>query len=455
MGKSITDVAKQILAESSNPNAATLRPGSKSVDVISSNPGADAPSAPDNEIQDLGPALVSPMGNSPVAKAVNAAKKDTSASSQSRKGTQSGETKQVMEEDVEISEELEDFIEEQIAAGLSEDEIAQAIDENFELVSEEEQLDELRGASNVDSMELFRKRDKQASKAYKDMRSRKEVGDPKGAKASETKGDTFARKANDNYNRVRPMKEEEDYQVDMSEHVEALFAGEDLSEEFKFKATAIFEAAVEQKLAEEIEMLEEAYAETLDEQVAQIQEELSTKVDDYLNYVVEHWVSENEVAIESGLRSELTEDFITGLRNLFAEHYIDIPEDKVSIVEEMTSKVASLEERLNEEIEQNVQFIKQINESKQVEIISDACDGLTVTQSSKLKALSEGLEFTSANEYFQKINILRESYFNTPVSTANVLDNNEVENNGRGMISETTQGPMAQYVKALGKTLPR
>jgi hypothetical protein len=400
MGKSITDVAKQILAESkddaatsSNSNAATLRPGSKSVDVISSNPGADAPSAPDNEIQDLGPALVSPMGNSPVAKAVNAAKKDTSASSQSRKGTQSGETKQVMEEDVEISEELEDFIEEQIAAGLSEDEIAQAIEENFELVSEDD--------------ESFIEEEKSTPK------------------------------------------------VDMSEHVEALFAGEDLSEEFKFKATAIFEAAVEQKLAEEIKMLEEAYAETLDEQVAQIQEELSTKVDDYLNYVVEHWVSENEVAIESGLRSELTEDFITGLRNLFAEHYIDIPEDKVSIVEEMTSKVASLEERLNEEIEQNVQFIKQINESKQVEIISDACDGLTVTQSSKLKALSEGLEFTSANEYFQKINILRESYFNTPVSTANVLDNNEVENNGRGMISETTQGPMAQYVKALGKTLPR
>jgi hypothetical protein len=175
MGKSITDVAKQILAESkddaatsSNSNAATLRPGSKSVDVISSNPGADAPSAPDNEIQDLGPALVSPMGNSPVAKAVNAAKKDTSASSQSRKGTQSGETKQVMEEDVEISEELEDFIEEQIAAGLSEDEIAQAIEENFELVSEDD--------------ESFIEEEKSTPK------------------------------------------------VDMSEHVEALFAGEDLSE---------------------------------------------------------------------------------------------------------------------------------------------------------------------------------------------------------------------------------
>lgn len=416
MGKSLTDVAKSILQEgsipsvsssqnnpdrdatSSNPNMASLRPSSKGAEGRFSNPGAMSPSAPDNEIQDLGPALVSPMGNSPVAKAVNAAKKDTSASSQSRKGTQSGETKQVMEEDVEISEELEDFIEEQIAAGLSEDEIAQAIEENFELVSEEDR------SINVPS-----------------------TGELK----------------------------EEDYQVDMSEHVEALFAGEDLSEEFKFKATAIFEAAVEQKLAEEISMLEEAYAETLEEQVAQIQEELSTNVDDYLNYVVEQWVSENEVAIEAGLRSELTEEFISGLRNLFAEHYIDIPEDKVSVVEEMSAKVAELEEKLNEEIDRNVQLNKVINEATQNEIVSEACDGLTTTQAEKLKTLSEGIEFTSVDEYARKINILRENYFNTPVSTNNVLDNNEVENDGKGMISESLQGPMANYVRALGKSLPK
>lgn len=416
MGKSLTDVAKSILQEgsipsvsssqnnpdrdatSSNPNMASLRPSSKGAEGRFSNPGAMSPSAPDNEIQDLGPALVSPMGNSPVAKAVNAAKKDTSASSQSRKGTQSGETKQVMEEDVEISEELEDFIEEQIAAGLSEDEIAQAIEENFELVSEED------GSINVPS-----------------------TGELK----------------------------EEDYQVDMSEHVEALFAGEDLSEEFKFKATAIFEAAVEQKLAEEISMLEEAYAETLEEQVAQIQEELSTNVDDYLNYVVEQWVSENEVAIEAGLRSELTEEFISGLRNLFAEHYIDIPEDKVSVVEEMTARVSELEQKLNEEIDRNVALNKLINEATQNEIVSEACDGLTTTQAEKLKTLSEGIEFTSVDEYARKINILRENYFNTPVSTNNVLDNNEVENDGKGMISESLQGPMANYVRALGKSLPK
>ena len=241
----------------------------------------------------------------------------------------------------------------------------------------------------------------------------------------------------------------------MSEHVEALFAGEDLSEEFKQKAVTIFEAAVRQKVEEEIALLEEAYAETLEEQVGQIKEELSSDVDDYLNYVVEQWVGENEIAIESGLRTELTEEFISGLRQLFAEHYIDIPEDKISVVEEMSSKVAELEEKLNEEIERNVALNKMISESTQDVILADACDGLTVTQAEKLKTLAEGLEFTSADEYSQKVNILRESYFNGPVSTDNVLDNNEVDTDSRGMISEGLNAPMQKYVRALGKSLPK
>ena len=247
---------------------------------------------------------------------------------------------------------------------------------------------------------------------------------------------------------------EDEYQVDMSEHVEALFAGENLSEEFKQKATTIFEAAVKQKVEEELSNLEEAYAETLEEEVQKIQAELSENVDDYLNYVVENWVTENEVAIEAGLRTELTEEFITGLRQLFAEHYIDIPEDKVSVVEEMAAKVSELESKLNEEFERNVALNKKLNESTQNDILTDACDGLTITQAEKLKALAEGLDFTSADEYAQKINILRESYFNGSVKSDNVLDNNEVEGDGRGMISEELKGPMAAYVRTLGRKLP-
>jgi AcrR family transcriptional regulator len=232
------------------------------------------------------------------------------------------------------------------------------------------------------------------------------------------------------------VEEAPQLQIDMSEAIEALFAGEDLSEEFKDKAKTIFEAAVVERLNVEIKTIEEAYAETLEEQIEQIQEELTSNVDDYLNYVVENWVQENEVAVEAGLRTELTEEFISGLRNLFAEHYIDIPEEKVSVVEEMGGKVSELENRLNEEIERNVKLSKVINESKKFEIITNACDGLTATQVEKLKSLSEGIEFTSVDEYSQKINVLRESYFNSTVNNDKVLDRVESNEDGRTMIAE-------------------
>ena len=409
MSKSLTDVAKQILAESNDsapdrdansttPNKSSLRPNAKAVEGRFANPGA--------QVATQGAAL---LDTAPTTVPGPTKGKDTSGSSQSRKGVGKGEDKpvknknsaeimedddsyagsEVMEEDYEISEELEAFIAEKMEEGLSEEEIAEAIDENFELVSEE-------------------------------------------------------------------VVEEEttEYTVDMSEHVEALLAGEELSEEFKEKAKTIFEAAVKSKVEEEIARIEEAYAETLDEQVAQIQEELSSNVDDYLNYVVEQWVSENEVAIEAGLRSELTEEFISGLRNLFSEHYIDIPEEKISVIEEMSEKVAELEEKLNEEIERNVTMTKAINESKQYEILVDACEGLTDTQAEKMKSLAEGINFSSAAEFAQKINIIKENYFISNVKSENVLDSNEVVNDGR-MISEELNGPMAAYVKTLGRQVPK
>jgi hypothetical protein len=310
--------------------------------------------------------------------------------------------KEDLDEEIQISEELEAFIAEMVEEGYSEEQIAEAIDENFELVSEE--------AKDSDDQE-------------------------------------------ENEDDEEEEKMDEEYEVDMSEHVEALFAGEELSEEFKTKALTIFEAAVRQKVEEEIALLEAAYAETLEEQVAQIQEDLSSNVDDYLNYVVEQWVGENEVAIEAGLRSELTEDFISGLRNLFSEHYIDIPEDRVNVVEEMGSTVADLEQKLNEEIERNVQLTRFLNESKQNEILSDAAYGLTDTQAEKLKSLSEGIDFTSVNEYAQKINILKESYFSSSVNSDNALDRTESYGDGKSMISEELNGPMAAYVKTLGRTV--
>ena len=437
MGKSLTEVAKKILSEGAYPSVtpdmhgkfdrdaqstttakSSLKPNAGYSEKQFSNPGSMAPTAPDNSVEDLGAALVKNTDTPPSAKAAGKMGKDTSGSSQSRKGALAAEKPkkqaEVMEEDVEldeeqidedieISEELREFIEQKMSEGLNEEEIAAAIDENFEIVE---------------------------SKYESEDEDEEEEKDEK------------------------HMKEMKNYKVDMSEHVEALFAGEELSEDFKMKAIAIFEAAVKQKVEEELATIEEAYAETLEEQIEQIQNSLTEDVDNYLNYVVEQWVSENEVAIEAGLRTELTEEFISGLRNLFAEHYIDIPEDKVSVVEEMAEKVAELEVKLNEEIDRNVNLTKALNESAQNEILFNACVGLTEVQAEKLKSLAEGLDYSSIDEYENKINILRESYFNGSVRTENVLDSNNVDSSDN-MLNESLSGPMAAYVRTLGKTLPR
>ena len=294
-----------------------------------------------------------------------------------------------MKEESELSEELEDFINEGIEAGLSEEELLAAIEENFEFVTEEEIEEE----SPVES-----------------------------------------------------------YQVDMSEHVDALLAGEDLSEEFHAKATTIFEAAVKSKLEEEVALLEQAYAETLEQRVARIEEELSSQVDEYLNYVVEQWIEENEVAVESALRSELTEDFISGLRSLFAEHYIDIPEEEVQVVEELSQTVETLEAKLNEEIQRNVELTSMLSESRKAELTAVVCEGLTSTQAAKLQALAEGVDYTSDEEFIEKVHTLKENYF--PVSAKNDAVLDKVEANDPQSLNENLEGPMSRYVQALGRSLP-
>lgn len=480
--KSLTEVAKKIMMAESNdsapdrdatkstPNNNTLKPNSKSVDSRSANPGAK-PAVDKADIVDTAPVTVPGPTKG----------KDTSKSSQSRAGTVPGEQsrvktsgskntekeimeEEVMEEEFEISEELADFIAGKIEEGLSEEEIAEAIEENFEMVTEEEELDEEEeqldethvwystgdweassGTKHFDHLDdLVGQNYKHAAKDMKIKRPDDHIGIPKTNKKAIAYMNKHAVRLDE-----ESLDEEEEYHVDMSEDIEALFAGEELSEDFKFKAKTIFESAVERKVKEEIERIEEAYAETLEEQVVEIQEELSSNVDDYLNYVVEQWVHDNEVAIEAGLRNELTEEFISGLRHLFAEHYIDIPEDKVHVVEELGYKVTELESKLNEEIDRNVQLSKNLNESARFEILVDICEGLTNTQAEKLKSLSEGIEFRNPEDFGQKISILKESYFTNNVNTENVLDSDSVEE-GK-MISEEVTGRMAVYSRALGR----
>jgi len=198
----------------------------------------------------------------------------------------------------------------------------------------------------------------------------------------------------------------------MKEDIDALFADDaTISEEFKSKVSTIFEARVNDRVTQLEEEIETRYAGMLEEAVEAVKADLTEKVDDYLSYVVEQWMEENAIAIETGLRAELTEDFIAGLRNLFAEHYIDVPTEKVDLVEELAGKVEELEGKLNEEIERGVGFAKALVESRKIEIAREVTEGLTATQAEKIKSLAEGVEFSTEDEYKSKLETIRENYF--------------------------------------------
>jgi hypothetical protein len=212
---------------------------------------------------------------------------------------------------------------------------------------------------------------------------------------------------------------EEEQEVSFKEDIDALFADDSsISEEFKSKVSTIFEARVLDRVSQIQEQIESEYASMLEEAVEEIRKDLTEKVDDYLNYVVEQWIEENQLAIESGLRAELSEEFIAGLKNLFAEHYIDVPSEKVDLVDELATKVEELEEKLNEEIETNIQYKKAIIESVKRETVYNVCKGLTETQVEKIKSLAESVEFSTEEELKEKLETIRENYFPSNIKKA-------------------------------------
>lgn len=205
---------------------------------------------------------------------------------------------------------------------------------------------------------------------------------------------------------------EQNWKNQMKEDVNSLFSDDStISEDFKARVSTIFEARVTDRVLQIQEQLETEYAGMLEEAVQTIKEDLTQKVDDYLSYVVEQWMEENQIAIESGLRAEITENFIAGMKNLFTEHYIDVPTDKVDLVDELASKVEELEDKLNEEIERGIDLKKSLIESRMTEIAREVCEGLTDTQAEKVKALAESVEFSTEEEYKEKLETIRENYF--------------------------------------------
>jgi len=243
-------------------------------------------------------------------------------------------------------------------------------------------------------------------------------------------------------------------EFDVADDVAALMEGESLSEEFKVKATTIFEAAVSARVDFIAEQVEAELIEEMTAVIEEIKEDLAAKVDDYLNYMVEEWMAENELAIERGLKSEIVEDFMSGLKDLFIEHYIDIPSEKVDVVEELTLKVEELEESLNEQILRGIELKKELNEQLKYEAIYTACEGLSQTQVEKMKALAEGVEFTSETEFTSKLETLKESYFQSDVKVAGILAlDEEVQLVEEKQTTRSADPIMEQYAKTISQNL--
>ena len=246
----------------------------------------------------------------------------------------------------------------------------------------------------------------------------------------------------------------EDLEIDVKDDMDALVGGEDLSEEFKTKAATIFETAVSAKVISEvnqrIEELEEQYVQEITEAKEEHKSTMTEKVDGYLNYVVEEWMTENELAVEKGIRSELVEDFMTGLKTLFTEHYIDIPEEKVDLVDDLFGKVEDLEQKLDESINNNVEMKKELAEFKKEDTLREVSKDLADTEKEKLGKLAEGIDFEDEQQYTEKLEVIKENYFPTSTQKTETiteeLENTEEEETS----SEVSVDPvMSRYVSAL------
>ena len=242
------------------------------------------------------------------------------------------------------------------------------------------------------------------------------------------------------------VEEETTEEYDIEEDVNALLGGEELSEEFKEKARVVFESALMAKVNEIKEALEVEYQERIAEEVEEIKEALEERVDSYLEYVADEWFTENQLAVEYGLKTEMTESFLEGMKGLFEAHYVQIPEDKYDVLESMVEKLDDMETKLNEQIEKNIQLNQRLAESVADGIFDEISEGLAATQKEKLASLAESVEFESEEEYREKLEMLKESYF--PANKAPKA-HTETLSEGVDHSTESVSGPMANYLRTL------
>ena len=308
-----------------------------------------------------------------------------------------------------------------------------------------------KAAGAADAMPKL-KEEQETEKSDKEKSEVKEGEMPKAAlDALKKSGKDVTKEEQHEDEKEKDMKKESyEDTIDVSADVEALTKDEDLSEDFKAKASTIFEAALKSKISEVKKRMNASYEEKLKEETEDQKAKLTEKVDSYLNYVVEEWMKENSIAIERGIKGEIAEDFISGLKKLFEDHYIDVPDEKYNVLEDQASKIEELEKKLNEEIGKNVEQSKEVGELKRQDILDEASKDLADTAKEKFNKLTEEVEYSNEKDFTTKVATIKESYFGTKVKTSG----NEIDEVVAGDSSqpEDLSNAMASYTAAISKT---
>ena len=245
-------------------------------------------------------------------------------------------------------------------------------------------------------------------------------------------------------------EETSETKYDFTQDVDALVSGEELSEEFRVKAATIFEAAVTARVNEESKALQEAFEESLTEEVEKIKTDLAEKVDDYVSYATKQWIEENALAVEHGIKNEMAESFFNGLKDLYVEHNFSVPEEKFNLLDGMTGELDEMETKLNEQIDTNIALQKRIGEYTRMEIVNDAATGLAETQKEKLASLAEGVEFENEEDFRNKIETIKESYFTRKAEVAEEAKE-PTEEASQPLVESNVSGTMGKYVDALAR----
>ena len=429
--KTIEELEAEVLSELEEANgadapkkgAAPTEPALKASDASSVTPGG--------EVQDMGPAVTSPTDKSgPGTQAGKKAseKKDDAAQKsglKSMKGDMSpNDGKKKVAKPLAAGDQVE----------MSDDQ--EAISETSEEMDKVDMIKAMKDmAKKMETMDM-----NVIKATYDKMKEMSGKGDPRGNMTSEVDKEKEALKKEAVEQRIK--------EIDVQEHVDALMSGEgDLSEDFKRKAATVFESAVKSKVRDEVTRLQENYENEIVEGIKSNKSELTEKVDTYMNYVVEEWMKENELAVERGLKGEIAEDFIAGLKQLFEDHYVDIPDEKYDVLQAQSDKIAELEEKVNKSIEESIDFKKSNDSLTRDKVISEVSSDLADTEIEKFKGLTEDVDFGNEEDFRSKLDTLKESYFpRTIKETTENIDNVET---GPAQDIDVTDS-MAAYSKAIG-----